>query len=187
MKAKGTLYTLWDNSEINEEDAHLLQQKTQDISTPFTVADQQDIKLLVATFLKRDDALGLAAPQIGISKRVAVFKNKDLDSREPIYNNSDYDVLVNPRITQCRGDKETMMEGCLSCPDISVEVERYTEIKVKGYNEKGQKISKRYTGFLARVAQHEIDHLDGILIVDRGNRMQFPKEKEAFFNALFRE
>jgi len=179
------LYTLWSDKKINEGDMRLLQQRGKDLPIPFDTAAKRDIKTLVDAFLKRDDALGLAAPQIGMGKRVTIFKNKNFDDRDPITSEHDYDVLVNPRITQFRGDKETMMEGCLSCPDISVEVERYTEIKVKGYDGKGQKISRRYTGFLARIVQHEIDHLDGTLIVDRGSRVQYPQDKADFFNSLF--
>ncbi len=185
MEKKEKLYTLWGDNKINEEEMRLLQQKTKDIPAPFDAAGKKDIKTLVEAFLKKDDALGLAAPQIGISKRVTVFKNKNFDNGEPVTNKRDYDVLVNPRITQFRGETEIMMEGCLSCPDINVEVERYTEIKVRAYDREGQKISKRYTGFLARVVQHEVDHLDGKLITDRGSRVQYPKEKEAFFNSIF--
>ncbi|NQU03539.1 MAG: peptide deformylase [Syntrophaceae bacterium] len=185
MEKREKLYTLWGDDKINEEEMGLLRQKTKDIPAPFDAAGGKDIKTLVEAFLKRDDAFGLAAPQIGISKRVTVFKNKNLYDREPVTSERDYDVLVNPRITQFRGETEIMMEGCLSCPDINVEVERYTEIKVKAYNIKGQKISRRYTGFLARVVQHECDHLDGKLIIDRGSRIQYPKEKEEFFNSIF--
>jgi len=185
MEIKAKLYTLWGDNKINEEEMRLLQQKAKGIPAPFDAAGKKDIKTLVEAFLKRDDALGLAAPQIGISKRVTVFKNKNFDNGDPITNKRDYDVLINPKITQFRGETEIMMEGCLSCPDINVEVERYTEIKVKAFDRKGQKISKRYTGFLARVVQHEVDHLDGKLIIDRGNRIQYPKEKEAFFNSIF--
>lgn len=185
MEKKEKLYTLWGDSKINGEEMRLLRQKTKDIPVPFDAAGKKDIKTLVEAFLKRDDALGLAAPQIGISKRVTVFKNKNFDDREPVTNERDYDVLVNPRITQFRGETEIMMEGCLSCPDINMEVGRYTEIKVRAYDRKGQKISKRYTGFLARVVQHECDHLDGKLITDRGSRVQYPREKEEFFNSIF--
>lgn len=185
MNKKERIYTLWRDDEINEADTCLLRKKAKEVPIPFNAEGEKDISTLIKDFLKRDDALGLAAPQIGISKRVTVFKNKNFDSRDSVTNEHDYDVLVNPRITQFRGETETMMEGCLSCPDINVEVERYTEIKVKAYDRKGQKISKRYTGFLARIVQHECDHLDGKLIIDRGKRIQYPKEKEKFFNSIF--
>jgi peptide deformylase len=187
MDKKERIYTLWSNEKINEVDTHLLRRKAEEIPIPFDAAGEKDIKTLVENFLKRDDALGLAAPQIGISKRVTVFKNKNFDSRNTVTKERDYEVLVNPRITQYRGETETMMEGCLSCPDINVEVERHTEIKVKAYDRAGKKINKRYTGFLARIVQHECDHLDGKLIVDRGTRVQYPRDKERFFNSIFQK
>ena len=78
-----------------------------------------------------------------------------------------------------------MPEGCLSCPDVSVEVTRATEIKVRALDEEGRKVNKRYTGFLARIVQHELEHLDGKLIIDHGGTVSFPKKKEAFFTSLF--
>ncbi len=80
---------------------------------------------------------------------------------------------------------EKAQEGCLSRPDISAEAARATSIKVKAFDEKGNKINRRYAGFLARVVQHELDHLDGKLIVDRGTAIYFPKEKAPFFDTIF--
>ncbi len=181
------IWTLWVNETINKEDAQILRRKAEDIPVPFDDKSRHDIDTVIDSFLERDDAVGLAAPQIGISKRIIVFKNKNFGSKTPIKKNSgEYDILINPRITQLRGDKEKMQEGCLSCPDINVDVIRYTSIKVKAYDELGNKINKRYTGFLARVVQHELDHLDGKLIIDRGTTIYFPKEKEHFFEALFK-
>ncbi|MDO9515249.1 MAG: peptide deformylase, partial [Syntrophales bacterium] len=75
----------------------------------------------------------------------------------------------------------------LSCPDISVDVVRATSVKVKAYDEKGEKVNRRYSGFLARVVQHELDHLEGKLIVDRGIAIYFSKEKALFFDKLFKD
>ena len=185
--SKTKTWKLWDNEKINEEKTKLLRRKTDEIPIPLDENSKKDIKFLIDSFLARDDALGLAAPQIGISKKMVVFKNKNLDQRGAIKSEKDYDVLINPRITQLRGDKDTMTEGCLSCPDISVEVIRYKEIKVKAYDREGRKINKRYTGFLARVVQHELDHLDGKLIIDHGGSIFVPKERHEFFEKLFKE
>ncbi|TFG91523.1 MAG: peptide deformylase [Syntrophobacterales bacterium] len=187
MRAMKT-WKLWEDEEINEEDARLLRRCADEIPVPFNEEGKRDIETLIDAFVGRDDAAGLAAPQIGISKRVVVFKNGNFDDREPMQKgDGQYDVLVNPRITQIRGDSEKAQEGCLSCPDISVDVVRATSIKVKAYDEKGEKVNRRYSGFLARVVQHELDHLDGKLIVDRGIAIYFPKEKSLFFNKLFKE
>jgi peptide deformylase len=181
-------WKLWEDEKINEEETRLLRRHADEIPIPFGEEGKRDIEILVDAFTGRDDAAGLAAPQIGISKRVVVFKNGDFDDKAPIKKGGGhYDVLVNPRITQIRGDMEKAQEGCLSCPDIRADVVRATSIKVKAYDEKGNKINKRYTGFLARVVQHELDHLDGKLIVDRGTTIYFPKEKSRFFDKIFKD
>ena len=180
-------WKLWENEKINEAETRLLRRQADEIPIPLDEEGKKDIEILVDTFTGRDDAAGLAAPQIGISKRVVVFKNGNFSDKTPLKKGGGhYDVLVNPRITQIRGDKEKMQEACLSCPDISADVVRATSIKVKAYDEEGNKINKRYTGFLARVVQHELDHLDGKLIVDRGTTIYFPKEKSQFFDKIFK-
>lgn len=178
------LWTLWADEKINEAESQLLRKRAEDLPVPFDRESKKAIETVVSAFLTRDDAVGLAAPQIGISKRIIVFKSGNFDTKEPL-KDGDYEVLVNPRITQKRGEVETLREGCLSCPDINVEVPRFVEIKVKACDRRGEKINVRYTGYLARVVQHEIDHLDGTLIVDRGSTIFFPQEKEKFFESIF--
>ncbi|MGZ3593738.1 MAG: peptide deformylase, partial [Syntrophales bacterium] len=79
----------------------------------------------------------------------------------------------------------TATEGCLSCPEIQVEVSRFPEIKVKAFDISGRKINKRYTDYVARVAQHEIDHLEGKLIIDCEGPLYIPKQKQEFFERTF--
>jgi peptide deformylase len=180
-------WTLWKDGKINEEEAKILRRRSAEVPVPFDEAAKQAIKEVIESFLSRDDALGLAAPQIGINKRIVVFKNKNFEAKTRMKSREDYDVLVNPRLTQVQGEEEQMTEGCLSCPDVNVEVVRATEIKVRALDEQGHKINKRYTGFLARIVQHELDHLEGKLVIDHGGSIYFPKEKEAFFKRLFQE
>jgi peptide deformylase len=170
---------------MTEEEAVLLRKRAADLPVPFNAAAKKDIQTLVEAFLKRNDALGLAAPQIGISKRIIAFKVRDFD-KKGVSGKDDYEVLINARITQLRGETEVMNEGCLSCPDISVEVTRATEIKVKAVDINGNKVNKRYTGFLARIVQHEIDHLDGRLVIDHEGTISYPKEKREFFDKIFK-
>jgi len=99
--------------------------------------------------------VGLAAPQIGVSKRLVV-----VDIGNGLLQ------LVNPEILQAAG-QERGKEGCLSLPGLWGEVDRATEIVVRCLDKKGSEMRFRATGFLARVLQHEIDHLDGILFIDR--------------------
>jgi len=182
---KNKTWQLWRDEKMTEEEGTLLRKKAADLPVPFNAAAKKDIHTLVEAFLKRNDALGLAAPQIGISKRIIAFKVKDFD-KKGLSGKDDWEVLINARITQLRGDAEVMNEGCLSCPDISVEVTRATEIKVKAVDINGNKVNKRYTGFLARIVQHEIDHLDGRLVIDHEGTISYPKEKREFFDKIFK-
>ncbi len=183
--SKKKLWTLWSDGKLNDEEAALLRQKAAELPVPFDKEAAQSIQELMESFLSRDDALGLAAPQIGMSKKIIIFKNKNFEEKGRVKRPEDFDLLVNPRITQKRGDEEIGSEGCLSCPEISVEVSRSPEIKVRAVDQNGNKVNKRYTGFLARIVQHEIDHLDGILIIDHQGSIYIPKEKEEFFQKIF--
>ena len=182
---KHKTWQLWRDEKLTDEEAKLLRMKAADLPVPFDAAAKKDIQTLVEAFLKRDDALGLAAPQIGLSKRIIAFKVKDFD-KKGVSGKDSWEVLVNARITQMRGEPEVMNEGCVSCPDISVEVTRATEIKVKALDRNGNKVNRRYTGFLARIVQHEIDHLEGRLVVDHEGTISFPKEKKEFFDKIFK-
>ncbi len=103
--------------------------------------------------------VGLAAPQVGVNLRVIIVLLKDTKSEEII-------SLINPQIVSSRGEEEDY-EGCLCLPRLYGKVKRYREIKLKALNEKGESLVMDLKGLPARVVQHEIDHLDGILFVDR--------------------
>lgn len=105
------------------------------------------------------NGVGLAAPQIGVSKRVVV-----IDVGEGLLE------LVNPEIIAMNGE-EIDTEGCLSIPGIQGEVKRAAEVTVKALNREGKEFEIKGTGLLARALQHEIDHLEGILFVDRLEKM----------------
>jgi peptide deformylase len=107
--------------------------------------------------------VGLAATQVGIVERVLVY-SVELDSPSA--------ALVNPEIVW-RGDElETADEGCLSIPGIHVEVERNVHVRVEALDETGSPVEIEASGLEARVLQHEIDHLDGVLMLDRTSREQ---------------
>ncbi|MDH5661934.1 MAG: peptide deformylase [Elusimicrobiota bacterium] len=108
----------------------------------------------MAKLMYQNKGLGLAAPQVGILKRVIVA-----DVGDGLVS------LVNPRILWRQG-KDTMSEGCLSIPVINLEIKRSKEVIVEGLTKEGEKVQLGAVGLLARVLQHEIDHLDGILIID---------------------
>ena len=101
------------------------------------------------------EGVGLAAPQIGISKRVIVVETDD-----------EYYELINPEIVKEEG-RMMAIEGCLSIPQLTGKVKRAARVTVKGLNREGKEVTIEADGILARAFQHEIDHLDGILFVDR--------------------
>jgi peptide deformylase len=105
-------------------------------------------------------AIGLAAPQVGESLRLSVI---DLSMGE---KKDDQILLINPEILDTEGN-ETGDEGCLSFPGISMTINRAAKIFFKTFDMNGKEIRKEIDGFLARVIQHEVDHLDGTLIIDR--------------------
>ena len=138
-------------------------------SAPVRLADfcDKDFKKLMAdlkeTMLAKD-GLGLAAPQIDELRRVVAINTKD-----------GVLILVNPKVKKFSWSKKIDEEGCLSVPGVFGNVKRSLKINVEAYNENGDKIGLEATGLLARVIQHEIDHLDAILFIDK----VIPNKKKA--------
>lgn len=108
--------------------------------------------------MREAHGLGLAAPQIGVSARLLIY-----DTGEGLR------VLINPKIVSAKGEQLEPLEGCLSIPGLQGQVRRALEIRVKGFDQRGKPVSRRVTEMEARVIQHEIDHLDGILFIDRAD------------------
>jgi peptide deformylase len=181
------ILTLWEGERLNEADTRILRKTCADAPVPFDAATRKLLRTLAEAFLERDDAVGLAAPQIGVGKRIIAFRSRGFDEEDPEHRREDYEILINPRITQKRGELVIAEEGCLSCPEIRVEIGRYPEIKVRAYDLEGKKVSKRYLDFAARVVQHEMDHLDGKLIVDHEGAVIFPKKRQLFFERFFQD
>ncbi len=109
--------------------------------------------------MREQEGVGLAANQVGRLKRILVAAVED-----------DEYVLVNPVIEEASETTESGAEGCLSIPGIQVEVERPTGITISGHDPSGEPIRIETEGLLARIFQHEVDHLDGVLILDRTDR-----------------
>ena len=105
---------------------------------------------------------GLAAPQIGVSLRVVIF-GVHANPRYPDVEEVPDTVLINPKITSLSNEEEEGWEGCLSVPGLRGWVPRFHKIRYSGYDEHGKRFVREVSGFHARVVQHEVDHLDGIL------------------------
>jgi peptide deformylase len=118
----------------------------------------QDMKDTMAA----KNGAGLAAPQIGVSQRVVIF-GVQKNPRYPDAEEVPFTVLVNPRITVLTREVEEGWEGCLSVPGMRGVVPRYVRLRYSGFDEAGRPFEREAEGFHARVVQHEVDHLDGIL------------------------
>ncbi|MCP3876481.1 MAG: peptide deformylase [Desulfobacteraceae bacterium] len=115
--------------------------------------------------------VGLAAPQVGVNKRIIVYdSNADSpESDDPESDNSikEFTALINPEIIEASGKIVSEQEGCLSVIDYNADVKRHDKVLVKALDIDGKEIQFEAQGILAVIMQHEIDHLDGILFIDR--------------------
>jgi len=142
---------------------------------PVAVVDEETVRLardMVET-VHAAPGVGLAAPQVGVGKRVIVV---DLSVGE---NEDDLHVLVNPEVTAKEGEAVSE-EGCLSVPDIREKVVRPYRVKVKGLDLRGRPVEVEGEDLLARALCHEIDHLDGILFVDKLSALKRTLIKKKF-------
>lgn len=141
--------------------------------TEFTAELQDFIADLTHTMYEKD-GVGLAAPQVGISKRIFVidaFWFQEGGSKNPV-------VLINPEFLEFEGQEENE-EGCLSLPEIYEKVVRAKKVKIKGLNENGKEVLYEADELFARALQHENDHLNGVLFIDKIPRLKrlFLKKK----------
>jgi peptide deformylase len=145
-------------TEIDRRDT-VLRQKADEISD-FGTKTQAIISDLVQTFEAHSIAVGLAAPQLGICRRITVI-NISKGKADP------HTVLINPMITESSAETDLGYESCMSIPNYKGKVERARKVCVSYYDKNGMGQKIMAEGFHARVLQHEIDHLDGILYPDR--------------------
>jgi peptide deformylase len=138
------------------------------VAQPVTRFDAQ----LTALVSDMDDTMralsgaGIAAPQIGVSVRVVLFELKE-NPRYPHIRPVPYTVLVNPVLTPLTEEQDEGWEGCLSVPGLRGLVPRVTRLRYSGFDLAGAPLERTVEGFHARVVQHEVDHLDGILFPQR--------------------
>ena len=126
--------------------------------------------------------VGLAAPQVGISERLIVVEYaeqpEEKEGEEYKEVKPKLYVMINPEIVKT--SEETLMgvEGCLSIPGLVGEVERFSEIQIKGLNRRGQPMKVKAKGWLARIFQHEIDHINGVVFTQRATKVWKPETQE---------
>ncbi|MCD6231573.1 peptide deformylase [Candidatus Aerophobetes bacterium] len=131
-------------------------------------SEERDLLFCMARIMAENEGVGLAAPQLGINKRIIIA-----DTGKSLLK------LINPQILEREGE-DLLSEGCLSLPEVFVPVNRASKIKIEGLNENKKIINLTIEGFLARIIQHEIDHLNGVLIIDYAS----PERKEKIKNNL---
>lgn len=128
-----------------------------------TIEDIEDLK----ETLNFTEGFGIAAPQAGINKRIVIIQ---VNKEKCTYKDCEEiptTVMINPTWRKLSEETQIEYEGCLSVPSIRGKVKRYTNIEVTYYNERKEKIVKEVSGFTARDIQHECDHLDGIVFIEK--------------------
>ena len=180
MAVKDTdLVKVWDGKKINKENIDFLRTPTKEVIFPMTHHVKQIIEDLTDTF-QAMPCSGIAANQIGYNKKIFIVMKhdkvkevtddpgKNIDNVEPDPDNCE--IYINPQIDKV--DKDSTQkgeEGCLSIPDISLDLERYDKIKVRYYTIEGRVVKKPLSGFISRLFQHELDHLKGNLMMEHDN------------------
>ena len=144
--------------------------------TKFDKSLQTLIDDMVET-MRQAPGVGLAAPQIGLSERLIVveyFEKEEDEEKEDAPKK--VWAILNPEIIKASEEKLLGVEGCLSIPNLVGEVERHAAVQVKGMNRHGKPIKVKAEGWLARIFQHEIDHLNGVLFTDRATHVWQPPQ-----------
>jgi len=127
--------------------------------------EERDLLSYMVRIMSENEGVGLAAPQIGMDKRIIIA-----DMGKELLK------IINPQILEGEG-KNSLSEGCLSLPEIFIPVNRANKIKIEGLNEDKKLLRLTIEGFLARIIQHEIDHLNGVLIIDYATLVKKEKIK----------
>ena len=153
--------------KIREIGEPILNSKCEDVDVENINDDILDVIEDLKATLEYGTGLGIAAPQIGVNKRIIVVGAKKENIK---YNDAEeipVTAMINPTWKKLSEDTDIQYEGCMSVPSIRGKVERYKNIEVTYYNENGEKIARELQGFFARLVQHECDHLDGIVFLDK--------------------
>jgi len=138
--------------------------------------------------MREAPGVGLAAPQVGISERLAVIEYAEEEDDAEVASEGvevtikpskpkQLYVIINPEIVKASEEKVMGIEGCLSIPGLLGEVERHEALQVKALNRHGKLVKLKVDGWLARIFQHEIDHLNGVLFTDLTEHVWQPKEE----------
>ena len=173
------LVEVWDGENLIPDNINFLKKETKEVRLPFPDEINQILADLFDTY-KTIPCAGIAANQLGFDKKVFIGmkhekdeqnsddSSRNIDEVKPDPDN--YEIYINPKIDKInKKSTQTGEEGCLSIPFLTLELERYDQIKVRYYDMDGHKIKKPLSGFLSRLYQHELDHLNGNLMLEHDN------------------
>ena len=150
--------TLWNGEQLNEQDTRILRTPCSEMPVPFDAETRQAIRTLAEAFLERDDAVGLAAPQIGIMLRLAVVDASDKRGQAV--------RMANPEILHASVQMRSHDEASPNIPGISAIIERPRAVTVRFLNDQGEIVDRDFVGLWATSVQHQIDHLNGRTYLD---------------------
>lgn len=158
----------------NKEEEKFLRTKTADFDfSKFSKKEIRGLIDLMRKIMKTHAGVGLSANQIGLPFRFFIAEFREKEENPPkLY------AIFNPEITKFSKEKNLMEEGCLSAPGLYGEIERSREIVLTGLDKNGRTIKIKARGILARIFQHETDHLNGILFIDKAEKLYLIKEGE---------
>ena len=171
--------------EIKKYPNPILRKKSEELEeiTP----EIKELVLAMTEIMEKNQGVGLAAPQVGELKRVIVvhpIKERSLEEK----SEKRPQIFINPEIIKKTKETEIDEEGCLSFPELFLKIKRAKEVEIEALNLNGEKIQIKAEGLPARIFQHEIDHLDGVLFIDKLSfwqrwkfRNQLKKLKQAYY------
>lgn len=153
----------------------VLREKAHEI--PLAEIQSSEIQTIIqdmrATLEGQKNGIALAAPQIGILKRIIVISHRAFESdNDQTSRHAEDLVVINPVIKKMSQRKKWLEEGCLSIPNVFGEVHRSIKTTIEAYDTNGKKFMRGDSGLIAQIFQHEIDHLDGILFIDKARNIQ---------------
>ena len=189
------LVRVWNQDELIEKNIQFLKQPTKKVDFPLSNYIHSIIQDLIDTY-KATPCAGIASNQIGYDKSIFIGMEHDdrpeeekndeenLDNIERDPNN--YEIYINPQIDKIN-EKSLQVgdEGCLSIPNLTLQIERYDKIKVRYYNLEGKAIKKPLNKFISRLYQHELDHLDGKLMIEDRRKIKDGFVNEQISKELF--
>ncbi len=166
-------------AKLGEPVLRMKAKKIKDIESHKT----QKIISTMLTCVKKSKGVGLAAPQIFISKQIMIISSKP-NARYPHAPYMEDTVIINPKIIKTSKAKTTDWEGCLSIPGIRAKVPRFNKIKIQYETIEGQTETRTFKGFIARIFQHEYDHLIGLVFIDRVKTTKDIITEEVYFRTI---